>query len=60
MHRVKNLFEQVCSMRNLRLAAKEALRGKRCRPPGAVFFMEMEKELPALHAALPHPLWTSF
>ena len=28
MHRVKNLFEQVCSMRNLRLAAKEALRGE--------------------------------
>ena len=52
MHRVKNLFEQVCSMRNLRLAAREALRGKRCRPPGAVFFMEMEKELPALHAEL--------
>ena len=27
MHRVRNLFERVCSMRNLRQAAKEALRG---------------------------------
>ena len=52
MHRVKHLFEQVCSMRNLRLAAKEALRGKRSRLPGATFFMEMEKELPALHEEL--------
>jgi hypothetical protein len=52
VHRVKNLFEQVCSMRNLRLAAKEALRGKRSRPPGAMFFMELEKELPALHEEL--------
>ena len=52
MHQVKNLFEQVCSMRNLRLAAKEALRGKRTRLPGARFFMELEKELPALHAEL--------
>jgi retron-type reverse transcriptase len=49
MHRVKNLFEQVCSMRNLRLAAKEALRGKRSRLPGAIFFAEQEKELAALH-----------
>jgi len=39
-------------MRNLRLAAKEALRGKRTRPAGATFFMEMEKELPALHEEL--------
>ncbi len=43
MHRVKNIFEQVCSMRNLRLAAKEALRGKRTRLPGATFFMQLEK-----------------
>ena len=28
MHRVKNLFEQVCSMRNLRQAAKEACGAK--------------------------------
>jgi len=33
MHRVKGIFEQICSMRNLRLAAKEALRGKRWRLP---------------------------
>lgn len=52
MHREKNLFERVCSLRNLRLAAKEALRGKRQRLPGAAFFMAMEKELPALHEEL--------
>ncbi len=52
MHRVKELFEQVCSMRNLRLAAREALRGKRWRLPGATFFGEMEKELAALHGEL--------
>ncbi len=52
MHRVKDLFEQVCSMRNLRLAAKEALRGKRCRLPGASFFAQQEKELPSLHEEL--------
>jgi len=42
----------MCSMGNLRMAAKEALRGKRGRMPGAAFFMEMEKELPALHEEL--------
>jgi hypothetical protein len=52
LHRVKNLFERICSLRNLRLAAKEALRGKRSRLPGAAFFMELEKELPALHEEL--------
>ena len=52
MHRVKGLFEQVCSMRNLRLAAREALRGKRGKLPGAMFFAEMEKELPCLHEEL--------
>ena len=52
MHRAKNLFEQVCSMRNLRLAAKEALCGKRRRLPGASFFADQEKELPALHEEL--------
>ncbi|GJQ27725.1 MAG: hypothetical protein HBSAPP02_27570 [Phycisphaerae bacterium] len=52
MHRVKNLFEQVCSMRNLHLAAREALRGKRTRLPGARFFGEQEKELAALHEEL--------
>jgi hypothetical protein len=52
VHRAKNLFEHVCSMRNLRLATKEALRGKRSRMPGAMFFAEMEKELPTLHEEL--------
>ena len=36
MRRVKHLFERVCSLSNLRVAAKEALRGKRPRPPGAM------------------------
>lgn len=52
MHRVKHLFEQICSMSNLRQAAKEALRGKRTRLPGALFFMEQEKELALLHEQL--------
>ncbi|MEI8197876.1 MAG: RNA-dependent DNA polymerase, partial [Phycisphaerae bacterium] len=52
MHRVKHLFERVCSMSNLRQAAKEALRGKRSRLPGARFFGALEKELPALHEEL--------
>ena len=34
MHRVKHLFERVCSMSNLRQAAKETLRGKRSHLPG--------------------------
>ena len=52
MHRAKHLFEQVCSMRNLCLAAREALRGKRSRLPGARFFADQEKELAALHMEL--------
>ena len=52
MHQAKHLFEQVFSMSNLRLAAREALRGKRTRLPGATFFMEMENELPALREEL--------
>ena len=52
MHRAKNLFERVCSMSNLRQAAKEALRGKRWHPPGAMFFAQQEKELAALHEEL--------
>jgi len=39
-------------MSNLRLAAREALRGKRCRLPGARFFGEQEKELAELHDEL--------
>jgi len=34
------------------MAAKEALRGKRTRLPGAMFFADQEKELPALHEEL--------
>ena len=52
MHRVKQLFDRVCSVANLRLAAKAALRGKRNRLPGARFFAEQEKELAALHEEL--------
>lgn len=52
MHRAKNLFETVCSISNLHKAAVETLRGKRMHLPGARFFAEMEKELPALHEEL--------
>ena len=52
MRRHKHLFEQVASLTNLLGAAKEALRGKRFRPPGAAFFLELEKELVRLHEEL--------
>lgn len=52
MHRAKHLFDQVCSMSNLRQAARKALRGKRFELAGARFFGELERELPALHEEL--------
>ena len=52
MKRHKHLFEQVASLANLLGAAKQALRGKRSRQPGAGFFMELEKELVALQDEL--------
>ncbi len=52
MHRVKHLFESVCSMANLHRAAIETLRGKRMHLPGARFFGALEKELPSLHEEL--------
>ncbi|MFV1969189.1 MAG: hypothetical protein ACC628_27525, partial [Pirellulaceae bacterium] len=52
MKRHKYLFEHVASLGNLLGAAKDALRGKRSRQPGAGFFLELEKELVALHEEL--------
>lgn len=52
MHRHKHLFEQVVSFGNLLAAAREALRGRRWRKPGASFYAELEKHLVDLHAEL--------
>ena len=52
MKRHKHLFEQVASLGNLLGAAKNALRGKRSKQPGAAFFLEFEKELVSLHEEL--------
>jgi RNA-directed DNA polymerase len=52
MRRHKHLFEQVASLGNLLGGANDALRGKRCRQPGAVFLLELEKELVSLHEQL--------
>ena len=41
----KHLFERVSSLENLLAASREALKnGKRCKPPGARYFSELEKE----------------
>ena len=49
----KHLFEQVCSLENLLAASREALKnGKRCKPPGARYFAELEKEAVRLRAEL--------
>jgi RNA-directed DNA polymerase len=42
----------VASLENLLAAAREALRGKRSRPPGAAFFADLEHEVAALHREL--------
>ncbi len=52
MRRHKRLFEQVASFANLHAAAREALRGKRQREPGASFSMNMEAELVDLRIEL--------
>lgn len=52
MHRHKGLFEQVISFNNLLGAAREALRGKRFREPGASFLADLERHLVELHAEL--------
>jgi len=52
MHRYKHLFEQVASFNNLLAAARDALRGKRAREPGASFYADLEKQVVDLHAEL--------
>jgi len=52
MKRVKHLYDRVASFENLRGAAKDALRGKRKRMPGAAFLGDLERELVALHREL--------
>jgi len=52
MKRYKNLFDSVCSFENLHAAAVKALKGKRGKRPGAVFFDRMEEEIMALREEL--------
>lgn len=52
MHQHRHLFERICSLENLILAARAALRGKRLRLPGAAFLADFEKEVFALHEEL--------
>ena len=52
MKRHKHLFDRVVSASNLLGAARDALRGKRNRRPGAEFFGDFKHELFALHNEL--------
>lgn len=52
MRRHKQLYDRVASFENLLAAAREALRGKRGRAPGAVFFAALEHQVAALHREL--------
>jgi len=52
MKRHKHLFERFCTLENLFAASREALKGKRCKPPVARFFAEQEKEVVALVSEL--------
>jgi RNA-directed DNA polymerase len=52
MHRHKHLFEQVVSFENVLAAAREALRGKRWREPGASFYADLERQVLDLQAEL--------
>lgn len=52
MRRHKHLFEQVVSLHNLLAAARGALRGKRCREPGASFYAGLESHVVDLHTEL--------
>jgi hypothetical protein len=52
VHQHCRLFERICSLENLILAAKAALRGKRTRLPGAAFLADFEKEVSWLHDEL--------
>jgi hypothetical protein len=52
MHRHKRLFDQVASLNNLLAAARDALRGKRSREPGASFYADLEQQVVDLHTEL--------
>ncbi|TWT46789.1 reverse transcriptase/maturase family protein [Botrimarina hoheduenensis] len=52
MKRHKRLFDRVVSAGNLLGAARDALRGKRSRRPGAEFLLDLETELFALRDEL--------
>jgi len=52
MRRHRHLYDRVASFENLMAAAGTALRGKRGRAPGAVFFAGLEHEVAALHREL--------
>jgi retron-type reverse transcriptase len=52
MIRHRHLWERVCTFENLAAAAREAMRGKRGKLPGARFFAEWENEVVRLEREL--------
>jgi len=52
MRRYRQRYDRVASFENLLAAARTALRGKRGRAAGAVFFAALEHEVAALHREL--------
>jgi hypothetical protein len=52
LRRHRQLYDRVASFENLLAAAREALRGKRGRAPGAAFFAALEHQVAALHREL--------
>jgi len=52
MKRVKHLWERVCTFANIAAGAREAMRGKRGKLPGARFFSDWENEVVRLEREL--------
>ncbi len=52
MRRHKHLFEEVVSFDNLMGAARDALRGRRLRQPGASFYASLEEQVVDLQSEL--------
>ena len=52
MRRHKHLFEEVVSFDNLLGAARDALRGRRLRQPGASFYASLEEQVVDLQSEL--------
>ena len=52
MRRHKHLFEEVVSFDNLLGAARDALRGRRLRQPGASFYASLEQHVVDLQSEL--------